>query len=194
MEYKNYTIRIEQDEIMDSPRNWDNLGTMFFLRNNHSLGDKHKLSASEIQEIAGDPDYIALPVYICVHCGLTISTSPFVDAWDSGQLGIIAVAKEKVRKEYSWKALTKERIKQIENHLRGEVETYDQYLRGDVYGYIIEKDGEHIDSCWGYYGLEYCLTEAQIAVDYIVKEELKKRFDKLKVYIKNHVPLVARTF
>ena len=37
--------------------------------------------------------------------------------------------------------------------LEGEVETYNQYLTGDVYGFILEKpDGEHIDSCWGFYG------------------------------------------
>lgn len=46
--------------------------------------------------------------------------------------------------------------------LEGEVEIYDQYLRGDVYGYVIEEkikcehcgavDFEHIDSCWGFYG------------------------------------------
>jgi len=34
-------------------------------------------------------------------------------------------------------------------------EEYDQYLRCEVYGYIIEdEDGNHVDSCWGYYGGE----------------------------------------
>ena len=46
--------------------------------------------------------------------------------------------------------------------LRGEVETYDQYLRGEVYGYVVEKkvgcaccghvEIEEVDSCWGFYG------------------------------------------
>lgn len=50
--------------------------------------------------------------------------------------------------------------------LRGEVSTFDDYIRGDVYGYIVEKKVkcdccggvkyEHVDSCWGFYcdGLE----------------------------------------
>jgi hypothetical protein len=45
------------------------------------------------------------------------------------------------------------------------------YLRGEVYGYEIvkkikcptchETHEEDIDSCWGFYGLEYCITEAK---------------------------------
>lgn len=194
MDYKNYNIRIEQDTDPMSPRDWDNLGTMFFLHVRYALGDKHKLSASKIQEIASDPDYIVLPVYIYDHSGITISTYPFSCPWDSGQLGIIAVSKEKVRKEYSWKVITKSRIKKIETYLRNEVATYDQYLRGDVYGFIIEKDGEQIDSCWGFYGHEYCLDEAKSIVDHTIKAELKKRLNKLKTYIKNRVPIYARAF
>lgn len=46
--------------------------------------------------------------------------------------------------------------------LEGEVKTYDQYLRGDVYGFHLEKEipgeddeepeYEEIESCWGFYG------------------------------------------
>lgn len=37
----------------------------------------------------------------------------------------------------------------------GEVQVYDYYICGDVYGFVIEKDGEQIDSCWGFYGHDY---------------------------------------
>src|SRR5262245_18675357 len=41
--------------------------------------------------------------------------------------------------------------------MRGELETVDAWLRGDVYGYAIEDaGGDTVDSCWGFYGgLEY---------------------------------------
>ena len=29
---------------------------------------------------------------------------------------------------------------------------YDQYLRGEVYRYVLVDDGEQIDSCGGFYG------------------------------------------
>ena len=68
---------------------------------------------------------------------------------------------ERVRKEYGWKNITKKRREQIREYLRGEVETYDQYLTGDVYGFeyqevLVYPDGrEEVveeDSCWGFYG------------------------------------------
>ena len=39
-----------------------------------------------------------------------------------------------------------------ENRLHSEVETYDQYLRGECYGFQLYEDGEEIDSCWGFLG------------------------------------------
>ncbi len=70
--------------------------------------------------------------------------------------------------------------------LRNEVELYDQYLTGEVYGFIIEKyesceccgngEWEHVDSCWGFYGNE------SIKNDMIehVEDKLKVLFDELK--------------
>lgn len=57
--------------------------------------------------------------------------------WDSGQVGFIAVSKAKVREEGGWKQLTQQRIAMIERGLKGEVETYDQFLRGEVYGFRV---------------------------------------------------------
>ncbi len=71
-----------------------------------------------------------------------------------------------------------------------EVQTYDQYLRGEVYGYQIDEDG---DSCWGYYGIEDCLEEAKSTVDWIVKQDMKKHGEQVKSWIKNRVPLIYRT-
>ena len=42
-----------------------------------------------------------------------------------------------------------------EEMLKGEVETYDRHLRNDVYGFILEKEEEIIDSCWGFYGSDF---------------------------------------
>ena len=36
--------------------------------------------------------------------------------------------------------------------MRGEVDYYDSYLRGEAYGYELYKDGELEDSCWGFIG------------------------------------------
>jgi hypothetical protein len=39
--YKGYQIKIEQDELDESPREWEPLGTMVCWHKNYELGDKH---------------------------------------------------------------------------------------------------------------------------------------------------------
>jgi hypothetical protein len=68
---------------------------------------------------------------------ITINTGGYSCPWDSGQVGFIYVSREKVREEYGWKVITKKREEKIVEILRDEVKTYDQYLTGDVYGYIV---------------------------------------------------------
>lgn len=108
-----------------------------------------------------DEHYIMLPLYLYDHSGITMSTGPFSCRWDSGQVGWIYVTKEQVRKEYGWKNLSKKRIETIEGYLKGEIEEYDRFLTGQVYGYDVTELGEckhcgtaieeDIDSCGGFY-------------------------------------------
>ncbi len=49
-------------------------------------------------------------------------------------------------------------------------DAYTQWCNGDVYGYQVERittcahcggeSKESLDSCWGFYGLDYCRSEA----------------------------------
>jgi hypothetical protein len=54
-----------------------------------------------------------------------------------------------------------------ERVLTQEIETYDDWLSGSVYGYVIEgPDGEHLDSCWGFLGdEEYVKQEARASAE-----------------------------
>ena len=188
----NYLIEIHQDESPETPRAWDNLGTMICFHRRYNLGDKHDYnhndydSWEEMKEtIIKDEDVcVILPLYLYDHSGITISTGSFSCSWDSGQIGFIYVTKEQVRKEYNVKRITKKLIEEtVTKVLEGEVETYDQYLTGDVYGYKIFKVSEcslghehkeEIDSCWGYYGEESCMEEAESIVNHYNKEELEE--------------------
>ena len=119
--------------------------------------------ARQIIEEVLDDEYIILPLYLYDHSGITMNTTGFSCPWDSGQVGFIYVRDDKVKKEYGWDKLTQERVQQVKDQLRAEVEAYDLYLRGESYWYRIEelKDGEweEIDSCGGYLGTEYFLQE-----------------------------------
>lgn len=171
--YKKFTIELIQDENSESPREWDNLGTMYCFHRRYSLGDKHDLDTDEVKEIFNDDkNYVSLPLYLYDHGGITMSTSSFSCRWDSGQVGIIAVSREKIFKEYGKKYLTKKLRDQIISYLVGEVKTYDQYLTGDVYGYQITDSEDNVrDSCWGFYGTENALDQARSQIDYYVKTE-----------------------
>lgn len=108
-------------------------------------------------------DIISTPLYLFDHSGLSISTGAFSCPWDSGQVGFAFVSKAHL-KECQGKTRWTPALKQwARKMIECEVETYDSYLRGEVYGYIAERatewdesgepiEWDEIDSCWGYYG------------------------------------------
>jgi hypothetical protein len=176
----NYELEILQDESPESPREWGNLGTMVCFHRRYNLGDKHKFSVEEAEEMMKGKDIcVSLPLYLYDHSGITMSTGSFSCKWDSGQIGWIFVTKEQVRKEYNVKKISKDLIEKVTRVLEGEVETYDQYLTGDVYGYriskidVCDKGCEHkdeIDSCWGYYGIESVEEEGNSMLEYYLNK------------------------
>lgn len=176
LNYKNHTIKILHDPCPANPlTEFENLGEITYNPKARILGDV-PMSGERVNSILKNKrEYIAIPVYAYVHSGATIRASekgnPFHCPWDSGMSGIIFVLKTKVRNEYGWKKITKARRENIINNLISEVETFDQYLTGQVYGYEVEETG---DSCWGYYGNPEesgCIEDAKSVVDYLVTQK-----------------------
>lgn len=134
-----------------------------------SLEDRYSYADSWVSprvnaliESALSDGYVILPLYLYDHSGISMSVGrdyPFNCPWDSGQVGVIVCDKKTIIEEFGGNMDT------AVNALRAEVEVYDHYLRGDVYGFIIEEretedcehcergfDWEHVDSCGGFYG------------------------------------------
>ena len=189
-----YTVKVVQDEYPQDPREWDNLGTMVCFHRNYILGDKHNFSIEKTKEIAKDKNYLSLPLFLYDHSGITMNTTGFSCPWDSGQVGIIFVSKEMVLKEYNAKRITKKLREKVYDLLRAEVETYDQYLTDDVYGFRVEdENGEIIESCWGFYGeSEDCLAEGISMAQACIRQDIKKHVEQVKRWIRNRVPLELR--
>lgn len=158
----NLTVVRDDDPI--NPRNDDNLCVMACFHKRYDLGDKHKDhginhqaygSWAEMGEdiIKSKNAGAILPLYLYDHSGITISTSPFSCRWDSGQIGWAWISKAGILEEHSKrKYLTRKLKAWAEELIRKEVETYDRYLTGDVWGWEIkDEDGEILDSCWGYF-------------------------------------------
>jgi hypothetical protein len=171
------TLKIKVDSDPMHPReDCDNLGTIAYKHSRYVLGE----------EVIGDPiewledmlnlkrgniytnerlsrleelfmqKYVALPLYLFDHSGITISTKPFSCPWDSGKLGYIYVSKEKIYEEYGWKVITQKRRELILKYLQSEVNVFDDYVSGNVYCFeIIDKDGNVVDSCAGFFGTDW---------------------------------------
>ena len=184
-----FVTRTYQDESPESPRTWDNLGTMVCFHNRYDLGDKHNYKHSDYESWDEMEKYITkyenvgviLPLYLYDHSGITMNTTGFSCNWDSGKVGFIFISKEKMLQEYGGKIVTKKLKERVEGYLKGEVGTYDQYLTGDVYGYKVFKvetcelgceHEEELESCWGYYGEDNCMEEGVGEMDFLISHEV----------------------
>ena len=155
-----YKIVISNDEHSESPREWDNLGTLVCFHRRYDLSDKkHGYTVEDIRyseetgKLLGTEPMIFLPVYGYEHSGMAISTTPFSCPWDSGKLGIIYVTEAKVREEYGRKRITKALREKVRNILRAEVEEMNKWLQGDTWMYeAYRNDGTHIESVGGFIG------------------------------------------
>ena len=178
-----------------SPRDWDNLGTMICFHRRYDLGDKHNYSSDDYNSweemkqaiIKEENPAVILPLYMYDHSGISISTTPFSCRWDSGQIGFILVSKKKVLEEFGGKIVTAKLKERIEKILEGEVETYSQYVEGDVYGFqIVDEDDNIVDSCYGFYGSDHKENGMLDHIDHELLglsslEELEQLVDTLEV-------------
>ena len=167
-------LEIHHDPDPMNPREGDNVGTMVCFHGRYELGDKDhgidhtdfrgwdEMEAWIIEQMDGA---IVLPLYLYDHSGLRIKVGSFNGLlpqghaeFDSRQVGFIFVTNAKVKDEYGDDPKAMERA---EAYLRNEVAVYDQYLCGDVYGFVLrdkpcehcdDETGDELDSCWGLYG------------------------------------------
>jgi hypothetical protein len=174
---------IYQDETNDdSPRDWDNLGKMICFHRRYNLGDKTNLKSSDFNSLEELKQYIIkeykavmiLPINMYEHSGISISVKsdyPYNDRWDSSSIGFIFATRETIEKEFGRKYITPKLKRKIKSILINEVETYNKYINGEVYGYKLfnseaeatDEMGESEDSCWGYYDTQDILDEFNIA-------------------------------
>jgi len=108
--------------------------------------------------------YDVFPVYMLDHSGLAFrlgSTDPFAHVYmgmDSGLLGFLLLKRE------GWaKDRTTERVAE------SILDELTAWSNGWVYGYTVEDtNGETVDSCWGFVGLETddCMAEGVRAADH----------------------------
>jgi len=179
--HNGHSIKIYHDTDPESPREWDNLGTLICRHTRYQLGDKH--SFADVTEFLVDlcgldddadlsqaqllkrvePLAVMLPVFLYDHSGLAMNTTGFHCQWDSTQVGFIYVSLDDIRKEHSVRRVSRKLRDRVADHLRAEINSYHDYLCGNVFGYVLEDDDGELDNCWGFLG-DFdgdCLREAR---------------------------------
>jgi hypothetical protein len=186
----NFIVRTYRDENPESPRtDRDNFGKMIIFSRSLT-GDKHDYkfddynSWNEMKEdiIEKENVGVILPLYKYEHGGITISTSPFSCTFDSGQVGWTFCTKEEMESNFITHS-GQDNEERSEVILKGEVETFNQYLQGDIFGYKVFQvqtcdkgytHEEELDSCWGYYGEDECMTEGLSVMKWFEQHEKEK--------------------
>jgi hypothetical protein len=185
-DHKGVKIRIYYDDSPAStPRDWSNVGTMVCWHRGYELGDR-PLESQERKALERGGMHlltryltmwegatVVIPLGLIDHSGISMYAGGGAHVmdpggWDSGTVGFIFDTPAG-REECGTP------LDRIEEILHEEIEVYDQYLTGDVYGYIVGS-GEHEESCWGFYGMDDVKQEAEsiaegIAHDLWVEEE-----------------------
>lgn len=162
--YQYVTIEIEQDTDARNPRDeFDNLSTFYGPRGTrYNVGGKQDIEleswnlSAHMQEFKREGAVIV----------------PFTSS--AGDCYAV-ITRQEVIKEYGNDSRSS--LCHARQCAKGEIKTYLAWANGEVYGYTVtdKETGEHLDSCWGFCGLEYCEEEAQEQANYFEKQLADKQ-------------------
>jgi hypothetical protein len=192
MPYLHNTTRqvldIQDDEWLDSPREYGNFATLTLHHNRYSLANEELTNGETINSKDYDSwqdmlDYILksedialiYPVYMQDHSSLSFNITPFrgmYEYFDSGQVGFIFASKDKLRKDYNCKNITKKILEKAKSILEVELETYQKYVNNEAYRFDLyanmgdynhrndfDSTVEVIDSCGGFEDIDGILMD-----------------------------------
>lgn len=160
-------LEISFDDCSDSPREGNNLGTFITLEDGRSSPDKGEGMREIIESTQHDAedcnahielikeglDSVRMLMPICrhEHGGVKYYISSNSDGFDTAHCGFYVVFNE----SESYGNTKKMSDEEIERVVRGELETYSQWVNGAVYRFLLRgDDGEVEDICAGFYGVE----------------------------------------
>ena len=173
-------IHVRYDSDPESPREWDNLWTLW--SNSRSIGldksdgkwlsteellkgwDSEEFPTMESYLESEYPDMFFAPVWVYDHGGRAWSvgtrTGQFADRWDSA-MGAIATCPKKKAREWLDKSIPEDRLEEEAlKILESEISTLNSFESGEIYGYVVETtDGDYADSCWGFYDPDEAMRE-----------------------------------
>ena len=189
IQHKGYEIETFYDEDAQSPNEWGNEDAFLVYDHRDFFVERKGFNPDDIFENLQSgkklyKGYFVFPVFAYIHSGVALSLGkneyPFNDRWDVSFKGFALIKKEKGQG-------TNKKAYEI---AKGIVEEWNTYLSGQVYGYSSEFGG-----VWGFYGEEGykdMIAQAKEEIDSVIEKKIKEHGQRVKAYIKNHVPIEKR--
>lgn len=173
-----YSIEIGYDEtdyLFDDL--WFDVSFISNHRHYKSIGEFEHLTIEHIIDKDLPDNIVVVPVYAYIHGGIALSLGEFNCQWDSGCFGFLLFKKDDHDDE----------------SLKNFVQLWNNILNGNVYYlYIYDKHNTY-ECCGGFTDIDELKKEVDMILKSYVKYDKKLRDNKLKVLIKNKVPLQYRS-
>jgi hypothetical protein len=171
---KRYVVQVVRDRDVENPRLYFDHAWTWATTRGAGYSDKGAMSLSAWDDMDKEEreQYLCYPLGLYRHGGdhVYVGGGAYLDAWDSGQMGVAYITKEEALAAFGGrgkigesfkpaKRLTKQVREKALAGLKSEVEEMNCFLHGDVYGVIVtDFDLEDDESCWGF----YCADDKEI--------------------------------
>jgi hypothetical protein len=168
-----YRLAIYADpDALNPLHDWSEMGTILSLNRRHVNFDPAGVESA----IENNPDAVPLSYYEHSLCIWAVAGELPPGArcrFDSMQFaGVWIPDAETLASAKNYGGSTRRHF--MRKRARQACDAYTQWCNGDIYGYEIERvttcahcgeeSKESLDSCWGYFGLDYCRSEAEAAL------------------------------
>ncbi len=130
---------LKECEVSDPREQTGRFGNFYCFHRKYKLGDKHSFGNNYLEAANSfGSDGVFLAVYLVNEAPLELSVSVDGNPWASNAVGIIGLSNEEIVSLFGdCSSATKEVVK---SSLKNEIKKYNQYLRGDTYGFnLLEK-------------------------------------------------------
>jgi hypothetical protein len=177
---ENWRLEISRDDWSESPRQWDNLG-QFLTRSTRYVEseletalDFSDYTLDELEKALEKQGYICERVSVYDHSGVSVYIGAPCCRWDSGYIGLYVVNKARAREWFNVKRISRRLKDKIKESMIAEVNTFNNWINGNVFEFNLFKNGEHVDSCGGFIADSW-LEAVEDMSDHIGVDGLKEK-------------------
>lgn len=173
-EFKHHGLNVEviADEDAQAPENDDSVFIVTTRNRYFELLYESKDVGELLEDKVFRDQFHVFMVRAYIHGQVALSLNSggqFSDPWDSGTIGAVFISKS----EFKYRNRITRRCTSATKAAQNVIESWNQYLSGDIWGVVVKQGDTVVDSCWGFYGLEEAKAQALEMAETQHKEALK---------------------